>query len=1308
MSYTSLHGHTEASNIRLLDCISKPYQILEKAHELELKGVAFTDHESLSSFIKGEKYLDSKREVDDIWKNMKFIRGNEIYLCRNGLNKDNYDRAEDRFYHFILLAKDYVGYLQLCELSKRAWNRMYQHYQMRVPTYYSDIIDVIGKNPGHIIGSTACLGSQIGNKLLQVLDKKISEEESMEFCEAWINRMSEIFGKDDLYLELQPAVTKEQIWVNEHLIQLSEKTGQKCIITTDHHYTNKDDRPIHKAFLKSKQGEREVDAFYEATYMMSVDEIHKRMDEHISADKVDEFLNNTNEINEKIENYSLLKPLSIPYLPKKDFEQKLTYPELQESMIREMPSLKKYIESADAADHQFAIRIQNFMAGSDGEEDPRYLIQSKVDQMDMELSIIWNSSVKQNVNWSKYFLQVADYTNIYWTTGDSLVAPGRGSAVASYVCFALNITQIDPTREKAPMIFQRFMNPDRASVLDIDLDIQSNRRNQCIKALQDVYGETHVTRVATFKTEKARSAILTAARALDIDVDTARYISSLVQAERGIQYTLTQTYYGDEENGIKPNRQFISEMESYPELWKIAQGIEGLISGLGSHAGGVIITEEPITETCGIMKTSSGDVVTAYDLHEAEDMSLIKIDLLATEGLTKIRTCIDLLCEYGYAERLNTLRETYEKVVGVYNLVRDEDEMWKMVWNNKITALFQMEQQSGVQGIALTKPHSLEDLATLNSVIRLMPPDKKSERPLEKFARFKSRPAAWEEEMINYGLNKHERELMHSMFDYSNGIAAQQEDLYQLMRCEEIVGYSFGQADKLRKSVAKKNPKDYEAFEEQFWKDVRERGSSPALCKYIWKVLVAPQRGYSFNLAHCLSYSVVALQEMNLAYYYPIIFWNTANLIVDSGAEWSPEEIIEDNEESEEDEDKKTNVSNYGKIARAIGKMQQIGIKVLPPDINESRYTYTPNVEANTIKYGLKGIVRVGDNVIEDIIKKRPYTSVEDFLNRVKVNKTQMINLIKSGAFDGFGNRVDIMNDYINEISGAKKKLTLQNVGMLIEHNLFPKEFEFEIRVFNFNKYLRKLKDKNTGMICFDDIAFNFYENNFDLDKTQNIDGEVYIRAEVWKAIYDKYMAKLKVYITKNQDELLEKLNHDLTSEMYEKYASGNVNKWSMDSVCFYQDGHELDNVQFDLYDIEDFYDLPEQPEVAYTFKTKDGHMIDMYKLTRIAGTVIDKDTLKSQVTLLTTSGVVIVQAYGVMPQYDKQISEVGEDGKKHVTEKSWFTRGNKIIVNGMRRGENIFVAKKYSRDSGHHFLLITKVNDDGTLEIQETRKEVE
>lgn len=1307
--YTSLHGHTESSNIRLLDCISKPSQIIDRAYELGLSGIAITDHEALSSFIKAELYLAKKKESnpdDSIWQKMKLIRGNEIYLVRNGLDKTNYVRGEDRFFHFILLAKDYEGYLQLCEISSRAWKRAYKHFQIRVPTYYQDLIDVIGANPGHIIGSTACMGSQIGNKFLQALDGKITEEEAFAYNTAWALRMQEILGQDNLYLEIQPGISKEQIYCNNKIIELSQRTGIPFIITTDHHYTKREDRKIHKAYLNSKNGEREVDDFYEATYMMSTEEIHKRMDKHIGAEQVDLGLQNTNIICGRIGEYSLQKPLQIPYLPQERFDSARPSEDKIKEFCTKIPKAAQFIEDASAANKQIIYRLINFMSEcEDGQ--PRLKNSAKCNRMNIELGIIWDAGQKLKVDWSKYFLQVSDYITLYWTDGDSIICPSRGSAGASYVCFALGIIQIDPTRESAPLIFERFMNPDRASVLDIDIDTQSNRRGQCITALQKTYGKDHVTRVSTFKTEKAKAAILTAARALDIDVDTARYISSLIGAERGIQYTLHQTYYGDEENGIKASKQFQQEMENYPDLWEIAQGIEGLISGLGSHAGGVVITEEPITNTCGIMRTSSGDIVTAYDLHEVEAMSLIKIDLLATECLTKIRTCMDLLCEYGYIEREETLKATYEKVLGVYNLNRDDHKMWEMVWNNEITALFQMEQQSGIQGIALTKPHSLEDLATLNSVIRLMPPDKSSERPLEKFARFRLNKTEWDREMDSYGLTENEKELLHKMFDYSNGISAQQEDLYQLMRSEDIVGYSFGQADKLRKCIAKKNPKDYQAFEEQFWKDVAERGSSEKLCKYIWNVLVATQRGYSFNLAHTLSYSIVALQEMNLARFYPIIFWNVANLIVDSGAEFiiDDEEDIEDEDienttDDDEEDEEGTSTSNYGKIAAAIGKMQQRGIKVLPPDINKSKFTYTPNVEENTILYGLKGIVRIGDSVIEEIIANRPYTSVADFLRKVKVNKTQMVNLIKCGAFDGFGNREVIMNSYINLISDTKNRLTLQNVGALIEHNLFPEEYAFECRVFNFNKYLRKFKDKATDMIILDEIALNFYSQYFDVDKLCVDEGKTTLYAPVWKTMYDYHMAKLKKYIVENQEELLDALNYDLTKDTRDKYAQGNPEKWSMDSVCFYQDKHELDNIDLSYYGVENFWDLPEEPQISSSFKAKDGHIVNLFRLTRIAGTVIDKNKTKNQITLLTTKGVVIVQAYGVMPQYDKQISMIGDDGKKHVIERSTFTRGNLIIVNGMRRGENIFVAKKYSSQPGHHFYKIEQINEDGTVEI--------
>lgn len=465
---------------------------------------------------------------------------------------------------------------------------------------------------------------------------------------------------------------------------------------------------------------------------------------------------------------------------------------------------------------------------------------------------------------------------------------------------------------------------------------------------------------------------------------------------------------------------------------------------------------------------------------------------------------------------------------------------------------------------------------------------------------------------------------------------------------------------------------------------------------------------------------------MNLAYKYPVLFWNTSNLIVDSGAQFIIEEdeideMVENiknmaiegegigpedfDDEEEEVIKAKSRTTDYGKIASAIGKMQSRGIKVLPPSINRSKLTFTPDVDNNSILYGMAGIVRVGSKVVDDIITNRPYTSLQDLTKRIKINKPQVINLIKCGAFDEFGDREQIMEDYICSISDTKKRLNLQNANMLIQKGLIPDELDLERRVFNFNKYLKKLKQED--VIVFDDIAFGFYERNFDLDLLGiNENGNYCISTTAWKSIYDKYMDKIRSFIKANHDELLDELNRLLTAEVRKKYAEGTTAKWSMDSVSFYQDEHELEHIDNARYDIVDFFKLPSVPEVDRTFSAKDGKQIIMYKLYRIAGTVIDRDKAKSTVTLLTPRGVVTVKAYGIFPQYDKQISKIGEDGKKKVIEKSMFSRGNKIIVVGMKRDEHTFFAKKYKSTNiqEHHFERITEVDKWGEMVIQHNR----
>ena len=633
---------------------------------------------------------------------------------------------------------------------------------------------------------------------------------------------------------------------------------------------------------------------------------------------------------------------------------------------------------------------------------------------------------------------------------------------------------------------------------------------------------------------------MTAARGLGIDVDIAQDIASLIPADRGMLRTLSQCYDGDPENDYAPIKQFIIEMNNYPELWNVAKKIEGLICGSGIHAGGVIFVDEPFTESTALMRAPDGTICTQFELHDCEDVSLIKYDALSVEAMDKIHNCLELLCDAGLIERERTLKETYEKTIGIYNLERDNPEIWKMVWNHEIQSLFQMEKQSGISGIATLKPTSVDDLAILNSTIRLMAQERGGEMPTEKLARFKADPSAWEREMEKYGLGEEERKILEPVLGMSYGLCIAQEQFMELVQLPELGGFSLTWADKLRKSIAKKNPKDYDALTKEFFAITDEKGINQKFAWYVWNVLIAMSRGYGFNQSHTLAYSLIALQEMNLAYHYPIIFWNCACLINDAGGEEKEQEEEEEiapieeiydemedfssNDEEDDDEEevgqeikkkKRTATVNYGKIATAIGKMRMSGINVEPPNINKSSYTFSPDMDANIIRYGISGITRVGEDLVKQIIANRPYSSLKDFMNKVKVNKLQMVNLIKSGAFDEFGARVDIMHEYVNMISDTKKRITLQNMKILIDFGLIPDKYDLQRRVYNFNKYVKKMK-LDANYYGLDNIALKFIETYFDIDQTvpdEQTESGFKIKQTVWDGIYQKQMDIIRPYI---------------------------------------------------------------------------------------------------------------------------------------------------------------------------------------------------
>lgn len=1314
--FTLTQNHTQYSNLRLRDCIIKEEDLIKYAVELGHEVVGITDHEAVCNAVKVEKiYKKIKKEHP----NFKVILGNEIYLCRNGLNANNFNKDCDKYYHFCLYAKNAVGHKQIREISTRAWRRSYMARGMRrVPTYYQDLIDIIGENRGHVIGTTACLGGALPTQLLKY--KATGSQELYEKIIAWCEQMEWIFGTGNFYLELQPAANKEQKYVNRALIDIANTYHFPYIITTDSHYLKKEDKPIHKAYLNSQNGDREVDDFYATTYMMNTEEIESFLD--LSREELEEAYANIRYIKEKCEDYSLMKPLKIPQLPWRDLG---SYTIDQKYWIGCIPYLEKFWDSSYEGDQELAdaivLKIQ---------EDERLRADNIYDAINECLEMTWISSEVNKTHWSAYYLNLQKIIEECWNAG-TLVGCGRGSGVGFILLYLLGITQINPQWETTRTFAWRFLNPDRVSVLDVDVDIEGGRRKQVLDHLRKVYGDDRVANVATFGTEKSKSAILTACRGLGIDVDIAQYLASMIVADRGQLRTLDQTFYGDTDNDWAPNKQFVYEMtENYPEVWQVAKKIEGLVCRLGEHAGGVIFVDEDFENSTALMRAPNGDIMTQFDLHDCEDCSLIKYDLLSVEAMDKIHICLDLLCEQNYIERKETLKETYENVIGIYNLIREAPQMWQMVWNHEIQSLFQMEKQSGIQGIALTHPQSVDDLAVLNSVIRLMAQEKGAEQPLNKFARFKNDISLWYEEMDKYGLTKEEQKLLEPVVKLSYGISESQEKFMQLVQMPECGGFSLTWADKLRKSIAKKNPAAYEELQKEYFETVEKKGLSKNLCNYVWNVLVATSRGYGFNASHTLAYSLIALQEMNLAYNYPIMFWNCACLISDSGGaendedETNPdqeeyyEEVeyssIEDfgaeEEEDEEDDDeeeitttkkkKKTKSANYGKIATAIGKIKSSGVDVAPPDINKSSYTFYPDIESNTIRYGLSGITKVGEDLVKAIMDGRPYSSVADLVSRVKINKAQVVNLIKSGAFDCFGDRVQVMREYINSVSDTKKRITLQNMKMLIDFGLIPDKYDMQRRVYNFNKYVKKLKWQS--YYALDDIAFNFYEKHFDMDKlepSEMSESGFIIKQTAWDNIYQSHMDKIRPWVKENAASLLEAVNERLTRDMWDKYCQGSLSKWEMDAVSFYSHDHELANLRKDLYEITDFSNIPENPVVERIIPIK-GRQIPIFKLYRIAGTILDKDKAKKTVTLLTTDGVVTVKIFGqVFTHYDKQISEKGADGKKHVIEKSMFSRGNKIIVCGIKTGEHEFLAKKYSRTPYHLVELITEVREDGRLE---------
>ena len=1258
MSYVSVHNHTHYSNLRLLDCIIKPTELIDRAYELGLAAVAITDHEILSSHVEAIQHF-KKKYLD---RDFKLILGNEIYLTE--------DRSMGSKYpHFLLMAKNAEGHRALRELSSMAWSQSYFDRGMeRVPVTKAELLKVCKKYPDTLIATSACIGGELSQYILKldraekVQDQGEAKKQKDNIVE-FVRFLKECFGQD-LFFEIAPNTAEEQRIVNRRMRSLAKYFEVPMLFATDSHYVNLEDREIHKAFLNSKHGEREVDDFYSTAYIMSEDQVWEYLQLDFSREEFDEMVRNSRTILDRVKAYDLFTPQLIPTI--------------EVSPI--------YIEAPLIGGYEYLVRMR--MSESlqdqywittciDKLKEKSLLKPEYLERLNLEAQELWGISETLGLRMTSYYNTMAKIIELIWTKGDSLVGVARGSATGFLSCYLLGITQLDPIKWNLP--HWRHLTATRPELPDIDIDTQALRRNQILLALKEFFKEENVLNICTFGTEGPKSAILTACRGLGIDSDVGLYLTGMIPQERGFTWPLGDCLYGNREKERQPIYALKMEVEKHPGLEQMILKIEGLVNKRSIHAAGIYIFNDGFLERNALMRAPNGQYTTQWDMNDSDYMGCLKYDFLTIEALDKVRTAIDLLIEDDLMQDQGSLKANYDYYLHPDTLDYSK-EMWLPAGNGEVINLFQFDTMVGGQAIKKVQPESLEEAASANSLMRLMPLEDGTV-PVDKYVQFKNNIQLWYNEMRESGLTQDDMRLLEPHYLPVFGVPNTQEDMMEVLMNPLLVGFSLEEANYARKIVGKKKMDEIPKLKKMIYSKSSARKQ---LLDYIYATAIEPQLGYSFSRNHTTPYTAIALQELNLFNRYPGLYWNTACLFVNAGAE----------------DDKST---DYAKIAVAIGYIKSNGVNVALPDINRSKFNFSPDLEGDRILFGLKGLANIGDDIVNKIIENRPYPSMEDFIEKNNPPKLAMISLIKSGAFDSIEkiDRVDIMKRYLLSSIPEKNRISLQTVPNLISNNLISDEMKREVSIFEFNRYIKTHKKGAYYLLNY--RALKFYSDHFNIDLIEIQDGSEAIKCTLWDKIYNKEMDSLRNWLTSNADSLKEALNREAFEEEWNKYADGNIASWEMDSVSFYHSFHELDKIDGNAYGLTKFYDLPDYPQVerVLEFGRK---RVPIFHTHVITGTILGKDKMKATVSILTTDGVVYVKFRPEQfAHYDKQTSEVRDDGSKKILDRSWFGRGKKILLTGYRRGSE-FVPKKYSHTPTETLYLIESIDSEGQLILKRER----
>lgn len=806
--FTSIHNHTMYSNLKLLDSINRVPDLVNKAIEYGFNGIAITDHEVLSSHIDALEYGD---KIQKDHPEFKIILGNEIYL----IHESEYKQPDVRFWHFILLAKDLVGYMQIRQLSSMAWDRMYvSKGQKRTPTFYEDFEKVLGNNKGHIIFSTACLGGYL-NECFKQHDKT----NLINF----LNWLVKTAGEGNFFIEIQDSDSAEQQAFNHFAIKLSKQTNIPFVISQDAHYLNKEDLPIERVFLNSRQeSDREVDDFYKYTYVKPETEI-KQILSYLDPADVQKGIDNTQLIYNQIQTFDLRKDTVIPQRKLPDFK-------LQHY-------LKDWYETED--------NIRFFATESPYEQDKflMYLIEQGVlnkkhlkltkieaDRINLELGVLRCLTERISQPISSYLNLVQEIVSLAWQV--SLVGVSRGSAASFYINYLIGITQLSPLDYNIP--YWRFLNTASVPVLteeeikagkklaigpympDIDMDYDSTKASQIMDIMREHYGADRVLNTLTYKKESLKSAIITACRGLGILPEEAHVLSGMIPTSRGHVYSLDECENGNEEKGYDAHPEVITKIKSYPNLYETIKKIENLISGAGVHASAVYFYKTSYLDCCSLMRAPNGTRITGFDYRAVDACSGLKMDFLYTDCQTKLTKTLQLLLQFKQIEWQGTLRATYDKYLHPDVLSYTNPSMWQKMSEGKISNLFQFDSVQGAVCIKRTRPENVAQLSAANAVMRLMS-DGSSETPLDRYVRFRNDPQEWEKEMNEWKLTEKEKNILRKYLEHKFGCSVEQEDVMLLVQDPEISHFTLAEANKFRKCISKKKVAEIEKYRQLFF-----------------------------------------------------------------------------------------------------------------------------------------------------------------------------------------------------------------------------------------------------------------------------------------------------------------------------------------------------------------------------------------------------------------------------------------------------------------------------------------------------------